>query len=103
MEDIVRETRRAGEVHLQALVMEVLRPQEDQYTLGSQLVLAQLDAGVFNVLGELSENKFPVARWRGEGLHLLYRVIGFMLTGDQLEDIGAVQLLPDLIKRLREV
>src|SRR6266540_1584176 len=60
MEDIVRETGRPGEIHLKALVAEVLRSQEDQYALGGELVFAQFYARVLNVFGELGENKIPV-------------------------------------------
>ncbi len=59
--------------------------------------------GILDVLSQLGENHIPIARWRGEGFDLLDRVIRLMFTGDQRKDRGAVQLLPDLIKRLREI
>jgi len=88
MQNIVRKTGRSGEVHLQARVAKVLRPQKDQHALGGELVLAQFYAGVLNVLGQLRKDKTPVTRWRRECLDLLDGVVGFMFPRDQLEDIG---------------
>src|SRR4029453_8066499 len=69
-EDIVRETRGAGEIYLQACVMEVLRPQEDQHALGGELVLAQLDTGVLDVFRQLGKEEVAMARCRRKGLDL---------------------------------
>ena len=78
--------------------MEVLRPQEDQHTLGGESVLAQLEARVLNVFRQLSKEEVAMARCRRKGFDLLDGVVGLMLADDQLEDIGAVELLPDLIE-----
>ena len=60
-QEIVGETGRSGEVHLPARIMEVLGPQKDEHTLGGELVLPQLDAGVLHVFRQLGEHQGPVA------------------------------------------
>ena len=77
-----------GEVHLQARVAKVLRPQKDQHALGGELVLAQFYARVLNVLRQLRTDKIPVTRWRRECLDLLDGVVGFMrspVTSSKIE------------------
>ena len=84
-------------------IVEVLGPEKDEHTLGGELVLPEFDAGVLQVFRQLGEDQCPVARGRGEGFDLLDGMVGLMLHSDQLEDIRAVELLPDLIKGLGEV
>jgi hypothetical protein len=94
--------RGAGEVNLKPQVPKLLRPQEHHHPLRGQFVLPNLDAGILYVRRQLGKDKRPITRrWR-KRLHFLNRVVGLMLSQSQLKDVLAIQLLPNLIKRLGE-
>jgi len=54
---------------------------------------------ILNIFRQLGKEEVAMARCRRKGFNLLDRVIRLMLASDQRKDIGAVELLPDLIKR----
>src|SRR5687767_15118440 len=60
-QNIIRETGGSGEIELPTRIMEVLGPQKDEYALGGELVLPQLDAGVLQVFRQLGEHQGAVA------------------------------------------
>jgi hypothetical protein len=68
--------RRPGKLNLKPEVAKLLCPEKNHHALGCEFMLADLDAGILNVLGKLRKDKRPITRCLRKCLDLLDRVIG---------------------------
>src|SRR5262249_11076101 len=64
-ENVIGKLRGARESHLKPPVAKLLGAQENHHALGGELVFPRFDASVLDVLGQLRQDKGPIARrWR---------------------------------------
>src|SRR5262249_4010785 len=66
VENVMGEGRSPRELDFKSTHEELLGLQRDKSAPRGELILAGLDASVFNILGELRQHKISLARWRRE-------------------------------------
>ena len=85
------------------MIMKILGLEKEEYLLGHEVPPSRLDARILDVLRELGEDERRVGRGWRECLRLTDRLIRLAPREVELIRHYAIQLLPRLEKRFRDV